>query len=235
VEGYRRLFAAAGARGERPIQGFFYLSPDQNFVSQGLRDLRAISDGGRVGNHQLAVDSLHLNLPAKGSPKPLVTLTVFSDFQCPYCKDFATLLKRYFLPKYGDDIRVVFRHRPLAAHLWARSAAEAAACLFAQSNDAFWAFHDLLFDAQQDVNVDASHEWLDRLAEKVDGVNISKYKTCRETGDGSRLVYRDIEAGLLARIDAVPTILIDESRYEGLGDPDVLDGRIAAAIRNRKQ
>src|SRR5687768_11737446 len=53
--------------------------------------------------------------PAKGGGAPRVTVVVFSEFQCPFCGRITATLEA-LLASYGDDLRVVFKHRPLPFH-----------------------------------------------------------------------------------------------------------------------
>ncbi|MBV9612401.1 MAG: thioredoxin domain-containing protein [Acidobacteriaceae bacterium] len=91
--------------------------------------------------------------PSFGPANAKVTVVVFSDFQCPYCREFAKTMRDNLPKKYSDDVRVLFEQFPIASlHPWARAAAEAAQCLASQKSSAFWAFHDWIFDHQGDVN-----------------------------------------------------------------------------------
>jgi protein-disulfide isomerase len=86
--------------------------------------------------------------PVRGPQAALVTLVVFSDFQCPYCKRGEETIAR-IRREYGDKVRVVWRDMPLPFHPRAEPAAQLARAARAQKGDAgFWAVHDLLFDSQ---------------------------------------------------------------------------------------
>ena len=84
-----------------------------------------------------------VGLPVRGNPEALVTIVVFSDFQCPYCSRVVPTLDR-IAEQYPDDVRVVFVQMPLSFHTWAHDAAQASLAAHAQGR--FWEFHDLLFD-----------------------------------------------------------------------------------------
>ncbi|MBW2462395.1 MAG: thioredoxin domain-containing protein [Deltaproteobacteria bacterium] len=87
--------------------------------------------------------------PALGPRDASVTVVIFSDFECPFCSRVVPTLTR-LVETFPDDVRLVFRNRPLPFHRQARPAAAAALEAFAQQGDeGFWQMHDLLFDNQQ--------------------------------------------------------------------------------------
>ena len=83
---------------------------------------------------------------------PAVTITEFSDFQCPYCQRAAVVVEQ-LRKSYGDNVQFVFKQMPLPMHQYAFKAAEAA--VIAQQQGKFWEYHDRLF-AATDLSVDAS-------------------------------------------------------------------------------
>lgn len=91
----------------------------------------------------MTVYRIGLGLPGHGAgpSDALVTVVVFSDFECPYCARMVPTLAK--LRKERPDVRVVFRHMPLAGHPGADLAAEAA--VVAGRAGKFWAFHDQVF------------------------------------------------------------------------------------------
>lgn len=90
-----------------------------------------------------------LAVRSKGSPTAPVTVYEMSDFQCPYCRDFAlttlpTIEREYVA---SGKVRFVFINLPLTKlHANAVAAAEAAMCAARQQK--FWPMHDLLFQRQ---------------------------------------------------------------------------------------
>jgi protein-disulfide isomerase len=79
---------------------------------------------------------------ALGPADALVTIFVWTDFECPFCARNLPVLAQ-IRRKYGDDVRLVVRHFPLPGHRRAGLAAEAAIAAAAQGK--FWEFHDRLF------------------------------------------------------------------------------------------
>ena len=87
--------------------------------------------------------------PVLGSPNALVTMIVFSDFQCPFCSRVEPTLKA-IREKYGDKVRLVWKNEPLPFHPRAEPAAEAAMEVRAEKGDkGFWTVHDILFANQK--------------------------------------------------------------------------------------
>jgi protein-disulfide isomerase len=84
-----------------------------------------------------------LGLPghSAGPTDALVTVVLWSDFECPFCAKVVPTLAK--LRKERRDVRVVYRHMPLAGHPGADLAAEAAVVAGRQGK--FWAFHDQVF------------------------------------------------------------------------------------------
>jgi len=92
--------------------------------------------------------------PVRGGASALVTVVVFSDFQCPYCKRVEPTLQRV-RETYGDKVRIVWKDEPLPFHPHAMPAAELAREARAEKGEAgFWAAHDALFDAQPKLEDD---------------------------------------------------------------------------------
>jgi protein-disulfide isomerase len=82
--------------------------------------------------------------PTKGLADAPVRMVYFTDFQCGYCRKFATET----LPKIEEhfirpgNVRFVFRHLAILGEASAQ-AARASSCAFDQGK--FWEYHDALF------------------------------------------------------------------------------------------
>jgi protein-disulfide isomerase len=87
--------------------------------------------------------------PQKGPADALVTVVVFSDYQCPFCSRVEPTLTA-LAQKYGNDLRIVWKDNPLPFHQDATPAAILALEAFDQGKDKkFWEAHDLLFQNQR--------------------------------------------------------------------------------------
>ncbi|RMF45155.1 MAG: hypothetical protein D6755_08385, partial [Anaerolineae bacterium] len=87
----------------------------------------------------------------KGNPDAPVTILEFSDFQCPYCGRFFAEVEPQINQQYIENgqVRMGYIHFAFLGQesLWAAEASECAA-----DQDAFWEFHDKLFNSQNGEN-----------------------------------------------------------------------------------
>ena len=138
-----------------------------------------------------------------------ITLIVFSDFECPYCREFARTLRDNLPAKYPKDVRVVFKDFPIdSIHPWARAAAEAAHCLGDRSLQAFWTFHDWIFQHQQEISGSNLREKVVGFA-KEHGLDTAAIGGCMD----SRAMKAEVEAssreGRSLAIQQTPTFYLN--------------------------
>ncbi len=79
-----------------------------------------------------------------GSPKAPYRLVVWTDYQCPACRQFEQAIGAARM-QLGDSLAVIYRYFPLSGHPLAFRAAVVAECARAQGR--FEVMHDVLFDA----------------------------------------------------------------------------------------
>jgi protein-disulfide isomerase len=90
--------------------------------------------------------------PTRGPADALVTLVLFSDFQCPFCKRVEETLAS-LEQKYGSDLRIVWKDYPLPFHERAIPAAVLARVAFVKKGaKGFWQARDAIFEGQDDLN-----------------------------------------------------------------------------------
>ncbi|MEV3823634.1 DsbA family protein [Aeromonas dhakensis] len=84
--------------------------------------------------------------PRLGAKNPRLTLVSFSDYNCPYCKQFDPHLAK-LLKTYPDDIALVIKLLPFKGQTSAK-AAEYSLSLWQQDPARFLALHDKLMSKQ---------------------------------------------------------------------------------------
>jgi protein-disulfide isomerase len=83
---------------------------------------------------------------SQGNKQAPVSLVEYSDFQCPACASFSTVIKQ-LQNDLGNNLLFVYRHFPLKnIHPHAQLAAQAAEAAGKQQK--FWEMHDMLFERQ---------------------------------------------------------------------------------------
>lgn len=107
-------------------------------------------DTAYQGKVELSEEGDHIT----GNPNAQVTIIEYSDFECPFCKQFQPVLAQ--LVKDGN-VRWIYRHYPLHQHSFEKlTAAECIAKI--KGNDAFWKYGDLLFSMLKTANDSVSEE-----------------------------------------------------------------------------
>lgn len=187
-----------------------FLSPDGQYLSRELLDTSVDPvKEEREKAKKLATQLSGGMFPVLGGAGAPVTITVFSDFQCPYCAKFAKMLRDHVIPQQRQNVRVVFRHLPLKMHSWGRLAAQTTACVHRQSNDAFWRLHDLIFEKQEELTPDNFHAKVTELVRQVPGVNYEKFQGCLLRKESDKAVEDDIAFAETQSINATPTVFIN--------------------------
>ena len=102
---------------------------------------------------QAELDKIHTDLsPSFGAPGAPIVMVLYSDFECPACKEEAKTLRENITKMYPDKVRVYFKDFPLEQiHPWAKTAAIAGRCIFRQNPQSFWDFYDWIYDHQTEV------------------------------------------------------------------------------------
>jgi protein-disulfide isomerase len=152
-----------------------------------------------------------------GSAEAPITLVEFSDFQCPYCAQLATVLDSLRVTHH-DSVRIVYRHLPLTEkHPAAFEAAVAAECAHDQGH--FKEMHDQLFSHQAELGRRSWWEFA-RQAGVPDSV---AFALCRSDSRVADRVQKDIVAAERLSIKGTPNLLLGGVRVEGFATLDVLD------------
>ncbi|MCX4246972.1 DsbA family protein [Paraliomyxa miuraensis] len=95
----------------------------------------------------------------RGPADALVTIVMFGDLQCPYCKRVLPTLDE--LLAADREVRLVFRHNPLAMHPNAESAARAVLAAAKQGKQ--WPMIDALYENQHLLSNDDFRTWAGEL------------------------------------------------------------------------
>jgi protein-disulfide isomerase len=172
----------------------------------------------------------------QGSPAAPLWVIEVSDFQCPYCKQWHDQTYPMLLDQYvkTGKIRLAYVNFPLAIHVHAFPAAEAAMCAGAQAR--FWPMHDALFSSQSNWETLGSPDAaFDSLARST-GVDIARWRDCMKSGEMRALIEADHDRAERAGASATPSFMIGNKLLVGAQSLDELRREIdSAMVRNRQQ
>jgi protein-disulfide isomerase len=208
-----------------PAAMSLYISPDRRFLLPTLLDL-SLSPLIELQRSAIATqqDLMAEESPTRGVTSAPVSIVDFSDFQCPYCRRFESILSS-LTEKERSNIKVTFKQLPLPMHSWARRGAQMAVCASYQGETAFWHLHDYLFANQKTLTEETVDTAIAEFVSHDSQLDEVRLKKCLSTNAADDVVLRD---GVLAsryHITATPTIFINGVRQTGLQSVD--DLRIA--------
>lgn len=139
-----------------------------------------------------------------------VQIVEYSDFQCPACKAYKSILEDVY-NQYSDKVVVVYRHFPLPKHSNSRVAAQAAQAAGLQGQEKFWAMHDLLFENQDTWSTQSrsdAEKTFEGYAEKI-GLDMTKYGTDFGADSTAKTIADEFVSGAKAGINQTPSIFIN--------------------------
>lgn len=144
----------------------------------------------------------------KGDPNAPVTIIEFGDFQCPFCGRFATNTEPQLDAQYieAGNVRFAYLHFAFLGEesFWAAEASECAA-----DQEAFWEYHDQIFNNQSGENQGAfSQDNLKRFAGDL-GLDMEAFNACFDSGKYTDLVREDSAFAQSLGVRSTPSFLIN--------------------------
>jgi protein-disulfide isomerase len=170
------------------------------------------SGGSGTGTGRSADNSLLGSTPALGSDNAYVTIVEFSDYQCPYCKQFHTDIFPDLKANYIDTgkVRFIYRDFPLPQiHPYAMKASEAAHC--ANDQGKFWEYHQLLFDNSPNLDVDSLKQYAAQA-----GLDVTEFSQCLDSDKDYSEVKKDMDDGIANGVGGTPYFLVNDKVVGGL-------------------
>lgn len=147
-----------------------------------------------------------------GNPDAEISLIEYTDFECPYCKNFHETAHK-LIEAYEGKVNWIFRHYPLAFHNpTAQKEAEASECIAELGgNDAFWKFSDRLYENTGLNGKGVDPETLLMFVDEV-GVKRDEFQTCLDSGKHADRVLEDFNQGSASGISGTPGNILLNNR-----------------------
>jgi protein-disulfide isomerase len=139
--------------------------------------------------------------PAIGPANAPITIIEFSDFNCPYCRQFNQVTFQALMDAYPNQIRFVYRDFPITSQE-SFYAAEAAEC--AADQNAYWDFHDALFSGKYDLGRDS----YERIAKTL-GLDSDALLACVDSGKYETEVQNDARDAAGLGVTGTPTFFVN--------------------------
>lgn len=156
-----------------------------------------------------------------------ITLVEYGSYACPHCRAAAERVA-VVLDQFGDQLRYVFRHKPLTNNELARRAAE---LVERAPPDLFWKAHNELMTRSASLTEDDLRAVTEELA-------LDQLPTQESTKAAARAkshVEADEKSAAASGVLFTPTFFINGRRYDGPWDEsslaDAMLGRLGHRVR----
>lgn len=145
--------------------------------------------------------------PSKGPADALVTIVMFSDFQCPFCSKVTGTIKK-IEENYKGKVRFFFKQNPLPFHPNAPLAAEAS--LAAHDQGKFWEMHDKIFANQQSLDRATFEKYAQEL-----GLDMTKFKAALDNSSHKEVIARDQALAQKVGANGTPSFFLNGRNIRG--------------------
>ena len=210
LPGFYRVNVHGSLGGQSKDESFFVSADSQTVIRGDVFDVKK-------SPFQTDIDLLKtFDQPFLGVPGAPVTVVEFADFQCPYCKAEAGLVRKSLLEAFPSDIQLYFMDYPIdALHPFARGAAVMGRCIYTQNNSSFWAYHDWIFEHQAEITASNLHDKALEYAKGDKNLDMARLNTCILSPEPRNEVARSEKIGDALKLNATPTIFINGRRMVG--------------------
>ncbi len=148
----------------------------------------------------------------RGDKNAKVSIIEYSDFECPFCKQFHPIVKS-MIDEYKGKVSWVYRQFPLdSIHPNARKEAEASECAAEQGK--FWEFTDKIFERTKSNGYGFALDDLPKLAKEL-GLDTNKFNQCFTSSKYASHVEEQLQSGIKAGVKGTPGSFINGLEIPG--------------------
>ena len=178
----------------------------QQQILEELKELRTLLESKSAEGKTAPPQVISLNVHGEGfegSAGAQLAVVEYSDFECPYCGQYARETYPRIVADYVNTgkIKYYFRDLPLPIHPNAMLAAESARCAGEQGK--FWQMHDSLFANQSALS---SKQLTDRT--QTLGIDKGKFLDCMTSEKYSQAIRRSAAGAGRMGISGTPAFAI---------------------------
>ncbi len=158
-----------------------------------------------------AIDPARDHMRGGGAREGVVSILVYGDYLCPYCRRLRHVLAR-LRQALGERLAYVFRQFPNErAHPGATLISRAAEAAAKQGR--FWEMHDLLYEQEPPLTEAHAFEFAKKL-----GLDIERFRRDLDAEEIRNRVEEDLSEGKRNGVTGTPTLFVDGMRYDGAWD-----------------
>lgn len=151
-------------------------------------------------------DIIDVNDPAEGLDDAKLQVVEFGDFRCPVCKKNYYIIRELTF-KYPEKIQIIWKDYPVIAE---DSVDFALAGECANEQGKFWAFHDKVFQMQDELTL----EDFSKVAQQI-GVNEQLFNACLKSQEIYSRMQSDFIKGEEVGVAGTPTFIINGYKVQG--------------------
>jgi len=137
-----------------------------------------------------------------------IVVTIFSDFQCPFCSRVDPMLHDVMKDaELKGKVKVAFKHFPLSFHKNARAASKAAMAAAEQGSENFWKMSEKLYSDQKNLTSENFSKWAAEI-----GIDVKKFEQDLKANDAKyeTQMTEDTKIGSsAAKVRGTPSLFVN--------------------------
>jgi len=194
-----------------------YVLENPEILPEAMKRLQARETGKAVASSAQAITEPYASA-WEGNPKGDVTVAVYMDYACGYCRASLPMIAR--LVASDSNVRIVYRELPVLSEV-SRTAARWG--LAAADQGKFKPFHDALYSAGQ------LSEASIRAAAASAGLDTAKAQAALTTPRVEGEITRNLEVAGKLGVSGTPSWVIGDQVISGMVPYEVLEQAVKAA------
>jgi len=229
VPGYAEVEVHLTFQKQKLDRSYYVTADGQRIISGTVYDMNQ-------NPFRLALTKLDTTgAPSFGPDSAPVTIVIFSDFECPFCREEAKTLRESVPKKYPTEVRVVYKDFPLESiHPWAKHAAVAGHCVIEQNSQAFWPFHDYMYEHQKEISGANLDSKILEFA-KQQNLDTLQLSSCVQNEATAKLVEANQAQGRSLGVQQTPTLFLNGRQVAGAVPLEQLDAVIQMELSRKQQ
>lgn len=171
---------------------------------------------------------------ALGAADAPVVIREFSDFQCPFCRNFSSGTQKQIIDQYIETGQVRFEYHHFividgnVGGNESRRAAEASECAAEQNR--FWDYHEILFANQIGEGVGGFNDARLRQFAQALKLDTDQFNQCFNSGKYASVVSDDETLARSLRVTGTPSVFINDTKIENPLDFAAIQAAIQAEL-----